>query len=71
MVVADPVGLNSLFLNELHTCDAGWLPSAQWEQAKEGEFLPLSRLLGFRALPVCVSLSIPGVGGSLNIFPLC
>lgn len=38
MVIADPVGLNSL-LNELHTCVAGWLPSAQWEQAKEGEFL--------------------------------
>lgn len=37
-VVADPVGLNSL-LNELHTCVSGWLPSAQWEQAKEGEFL--------------------------------
>lgn len=37
-VVADPIGLNSL-LNELHTCVAGWLPLAQWEQAKEGEFL--------------------------------
>lgn len=37
-VVADPVGLNSL-LNELHTCVSGCLPSAQWERAKEGEFL--------------------------------
>ena len=36
--VAYPVGLNS-GLNELHTCVPGWLPSAQWEEAREGEFL--------------------------------
>lgn len=36
--MAYPVGLNSV-LNELHTCVPGWLPSAQWEEAREGEFL--------------------------------
>lgn len=38
MVVTYPVGLNSV-LNELHTCVSGWLPSTQWEEAREGEFL--------------------------------